>query len=266
MNLTIVTQEMLRHQVVWMDAMAVGLRKHGVIVTRVSEGEPIYSNIAVCWGWRIGRELRETERHEVLVLERGYLGNRRAYSMCGWNGLNGNADFGAAGNPRDRLDRHFKNILAPWRTTGKHTLIMGQVPGDQSVLGVDLMQWYEDAATSAASMRRPVYFRPHPMSPAPPYPNLPIMAGTLGDALADAAAVVTFNSNSAVDAAIAGVPVYTLDRGSMAWDVAAHSLDDDPIRPDRTQWASDLAYKQWSLQEVTAGDAWAHLKEGIQCH
>jgi hypothetical protein len=72
---------------------------------------------------------------------------------------------------------------------------------------------------------------------------------------------VTYNSNTAVDAAIQGYPVFALDRGSMAWAVAGHDLAeiDSPSKPDRTQWAADLAYSQWKPAEMAEGLTWRHL-------
>lgn len=85
--------------------------------------------------------------------------------------------------------------------------------------------------------------------------------GSFADDLENARLVVTFNSNSAVESVIAGVPAIAMDMGSMAWPVTAHMLEDvnSPVRCDRTQWAHDLAYTQWNLDEMRSGEAWAHL-------
>lgn len=76
---------------------------------------------------------------------------------------------------------------------------------------------------------------------------------------------ITYNSGAGVDAAVAGVPVITGNAGSFAWDVASHSLDtvDTPYCPDRTQWLNNLAYAEWSLDEIAAGLPWRHLKPRI---
>jgi hypothetical protein len=69
---------------------------------------------------------------------------------------------------------------------------------------------------------------------------------------------VTFNSNSAVDAVLAGVPAYVEDEGGMAFDVASHTVG-EIHRPDRAQWAHDLAYCQWTVDEMASGATWEHL-------
>jgi hypothetical protein len=83
----------------------------------------------------------------------------------------------------------------------------------------------------------------------------------LAEDLAEAHAVVTFNSNTAVDALLNGIPVFAHDQGSMCWPVANKSLIsvDVPNKPDRSQWLSDFAYAQWTPEEMRSGRAWQHL-------
>jgi hypothetical protein len=83
----------------------------------------------------------------------------------------------------------------------------------------------------------------------------------LEEDLKNAHCVVTWNSNSAVEAAIYGKPVFAFDEGSMVWEIANKSLLDldTPKYPDRKQWANNLAYCQWTLEEIRNGDAWRHL-------
>jgi hypothetical protein len=59
-----------------------------------------------------------------------------------------------------------------------------------------------------------------------------------------------------------GVPCITLHEKAMSWEVTRHDFTqlDDLWYPDRTQWAHDLAYAQWSPQEIEDGSAWDHLR------
>jgi hypothetical protein len=50
-------------------------------------------------------------------------------------------------------------------------------------------------------------------------PGAPILDGELADALSGAAVVVTYNSNTGVDALLAGKSVTAADKGSMIWGV-----------------------------------------------
>ena len=106
---------------------------------------------------------------------------------------------------------------------------------------------------------KPVYFRKHPQ--ARERTDLISIDGELQQTLNRCAGVITYNSNSGVDALIAGVPTMASDIGSMAWPVASKSLEQllEFNYPDRMQWLNNLAYTQWTIDEVMDGSAWKHL-------
>jgi hypothetical protein len=72
-----------------------------------------------------------------------------------------------------------------------------------------------------------------------------------GAELSNAHCVVNWSSNPAIEAALAGVPVFT-GPDSLAHAVANHSFDtiETPIKPNRQQWANDLAYTEWTVDEI----------------
>lgn len=226
------------HQAQHAAALREGLARHGVGRHR---------DFVAVWGWRGGQAYRAAGR-EVLVLERGYLGDRFAYTSIGWNGLNGRAEFPACPDDGGARFRSMGLALAPWQSGGDYVLIVGQVPGDAALHGKDLRGWYADQARKSCGL--PVRFRPHPLAhkrgPVWPVPGTTMDRGTLADALAGAAVVVTYNSNAGVDAVVAGRRATCDDEGSMIWG----------LRPeDRERWAHRLAWKQWSLDEIRSGVA-----------
>src|SRR5690606_8866320 len=134
----------------------------------------------------------------------------------------------------------------------------------------NMAPWYAEAVRQAqAAYGLPVKFRPHPRAVAKGYQQRPSNAepstGSLAEALADAHVAVTWNSNSAVDAVLAGVPTVAVDAGSMAWDVAAHSIG-TIVRPDRSNWMVRLAWSQWSLDEIASGAALRGLLAMKEAH
>ena len=122
--------------------------------------------------------------------------------------------------------------------------------------------WIHDAAAAAQrAYGRKVYFRPHPHPAANGFkPTLPLIGGTLESALDRAYAALIYNSNSGVDAVLAGVPLICGDRGSMAYPMACR-VGDPLVRPDRFQWLNDLAFAQWTDEEIGNGEAWNHLQQ-----
>jgi hypothetical protein len=250
------------HQSAHAQALAAGLRVHG-IAARIERPEaPSRTAFVACWGWRYGQALR-ARGHEVLVMERGYVGDRFRWTSLGWNGLNGRATFRTPDDPA-RFTAHHAPLLRPWKSGGDYVLLIGQVPGDASLGGMDLSRWYEETAAHAArAYGLPVRFRPHPMAvqrgAARPVHAAPTLGGTLDEALAGAAIVVTFNSNTGVDAVLAGVPTVAADCGAMAWPMAGRRIG-DRWTLDRADWAARLAWCQWDMSEIASGLAWETVR------
>lgn len=259
MHFTLIASPTSPHQVEHQHALQQGLNALGIpsSFAHRGRGQRLTTHVA-CWGWRMGAQLRQMG-HEVLVMERGYLGDRFKWTSLAWNGLNGRADFGRV--PTDDDTRFHNNFsMRPWRETpGDHVLILGQVPGDASLQGRNLVPWYESVAVLAAdAYQLPVKFRPHPDLARKGIVQRPrhcgVSDGTLTEALASAHVAITFNSNSGVDAVLAGTPTITMDHGSMAWGVTGHAIGERET-PDRGAWAAQLAWKQWRMEEIASGEA-----------
>lgn len=248
----------------WLIALLEGMKRHGL--------KPRYSpiidddvDVVVCWGWRLGRKYRP-RGHQVLVLERGYVGDRFDWASLGWNGVNGRATVPAIDDGGERWRQLFGHLLRPWRDGGEYILLVGQVRSDPAVNGANMRRWYAEAATVLAERfaPMPVMFRPHPVEirreTAEPVEGVPTLHGELCEALERAVLVVTYNSNVGTDAVLAGVPAIACDDGSMAWPVVAHGLGAPIIRPERAEWCARLAWRQWSQEELRDGTAWEHVR------
>ena len=230
-----------------------GFARHG---GQVVEGR---GDFVVMWGHK-DRGVIEGDR-PYLVLEQGYLGDRLKWTSMGWNGLNGRATFPCG--DATRWERYFSHLMRPWSSGAGVALLVGQVPGDAALGDLDLTRWLRDTAAALKTRGWQVIFRPHPNAPDVPCPNGAEMSpGLLADDLSRATLCVTYNSNTGVDAMLAGVPTVAMDEGSMAWPVAMHDIPESVLhRPDRTAWAQRLAWCQWTVEEIAAGDVWGHLKQ-----
>jgi hypothetical protein len=229
-----------RHQYAapWLAAMEGGLRKHGIQIVSGA------ADIEVVWSYNQDNIINPqiAAGRDVLVMELGYLGNRREVASCGFNGLNGRA-WHPSGFGRGKQWQH---LLKPTHA-GDYALIIGQCFGDRSVRGVDFTRW---AQTTAEQIDMPVYYRPHPVAPSKIH-GLRTHTGTLEDALNRAHKVITFNSNVGVDAVLNGCTVIAHDEGSMVFNPPT----------DRMAWLNEIAYCQWSMQELRDGTAWFYLSQ-----
>lgn len=252
------------HQPQWCGAFAAGLKRHGWSVTM--QQNPVPADLMVVWGVRRRAEISAQRKRggEVCILERGYLGDRFNWTSVSFGGkLNGRAEFRGARADARRFKRHFGKLMRPWEKREGYALLIGQVPGDMSLdaMGGNIDRWYRETASVLKGQDLNVRFRPHPSAlrrgfTGSPTPDAPLIGGTLQQALAGASRVITFNSNTGVESVLAGIPTVACDIGSMAWPMTSHEVGDSLVAPDRDAWAAELAWKQFSVEEITSGFCW----------
>lgn len=254
-------------------AIAEGLRRHD-IKTAFVQGDIAVERADFHVTWSIKRptifDWRKRTGRSILIMERGHLPDRMRFTSCGWNGLARRGAYPRAQDGGARWRTHFAHLMRDWRRRGDYALVMGQVPGDSALWGLPSFEaWAASMALRLYETGRAVRYRPHPIVARDPLalfhpPVATLCVGTsLADDLAGAALVVTYNSTAGVEAVLAGVPTVTMDPGAMAWPVTTHAPEDVPATPDRAAWAHDLAWAQWTLDELASGEAWAHIAEAM---
>ena len=253
-----------------------GCNFHGYTPKDLPSGKYDFS---VSWGIRNGSALnRYTDNN--LIIENAYFNNvqigRRDWVSCGWNGLNGRANFCNKNSPDDRWKKYFDDgRLKEW-SDGDYILLPLQIKSDMNM--VKLVENGFSYINVIREIRKftdlPIKIKHHPTrhdgwnefarrasqggkNISEIDKNMPI-----NDAIKNAKVVVIANSNCGVDAILAGKPVIALDEGSMVYDLAEHDFSkiNNPPFPDRTQWCNDVAYAQWDQDEIKSGKAWRHLK------
>lgn len=203
----------------------------------------------------------------VVVVEKGYV-DRDHYWAAGIGGINGRADFGGISDQGDRWAK-LGIEPKPWDPRGDYILVIGQVPWDVSVQDSNHVGWCGKITSTLDAMGYKVRFRPHPhavKSGANYNLAIPLSQAKLADDLAGAKCVITFNSNTGVDATLAGKPVIAFDDGSMVRELAGRGIEaiEHPKMPDRSRWCQALAYAQWSPAEFAQGKAWRHLRPRLE--
>jgi len=91
---------------------------------------------------------------------------------------------------------------------------------------------------------------------------------SLFEVLDDAFVTITYNSGSAIDSLLYGIPTISYEEGSHAYSIVPHNSNnlENISFPDRDifmQWLYDLSYVDWSLDEMKEGLPWKHLKPKI---
>lgn len=165
--------------------------------------------------------------------------------------------------PADRFEM-FKKKFQPWNKSGSNILIA--VPDEKpcKFYGIDLESWIEQTvSTIKQHTDRPVVIRQRATQRIDR-----VMNNTLESALNDVFALVTFNSNAAVESVFHGIPVFPLAPVSAANPVGNSDLSkiETPYYPDSDKlhaWACHLAYGQFHVRELRNGTAKRILEETI---
>jgi hypothetical protein len=244
------------------DAFAQGLRNAGY---EVAVGEPNAQaqpgDVFVCWNRYGAIELAcdrfEAQGGTVIIAENAYLGldrdNRQIYALAqGYH--NGRGQW-----PRGGPERF--NALGltpqPWQCWGEHVLVAPNRPfgARGNIMPHD---WANDVARRLRAVTlRPVRVRMHPGNKAPQEP--------LANDLEGAWCVVIWSSSVGVSALMAGIPViceadWWICKAAAGSDIAAVN---SPYFNDasRRQALEDLAWAQWSVDEIASGEPFRRLME-----
>lgn len=243
-------------------ALMEGMRKHGDTPFIGSKTKPSDADVAALWSWKRPEITSATMNggRRVLVMERGFVQPRNEWVSLAVDGFNGRGQFAEASDNGDRWERLFSHHLKSWREGGDYALLIGQVPGDPALNGTDHAAWVKSTAAKLLALGHKVMFRPHPTAPMPCPAGAVLSAGTLAENLSDAERVVAFSSTTAVEAVLAGIPTVVHDEGSIAFPMCSHDVAAPLVRPDRTRWCHNMAWRQWSVDELRNGNAWAHVR------
>jgi hypothetical protein len=140
------------------------------------------------------------------------------------------------GNHENRLEK-FGVEIQPYRKTGRSILVVS--PGEIMAQFLGIEGIGEAMAEECRKYTdRPVYVKPKDGTP-------------LMHALRDVWAVVCPVSVGGVDAAMAGIPVFSTPM-CPSWPINSGDLKDldNPTYPERYEWANSLAWSTWHFDEI----------------
>lgn len=148
--------------------------------------------------------------------------------------------------------------LQPWQRTERNITIFVPPPIYGKYWGLDTDAWARNVKSQIRGKTdRPIVlsYKPEIDSRRPPHQP------PLSEQLADAWAVIVHDSNVAIDALIAGVPVFVTGE-TPAKRCARTDLSEieNPLYPDdREELLAVLAANQWTLDEFRDGTMWRHF-------
>lgn len=209
------------------------------------------------------------DHRDFYFMDTGYMGNlQNPLNPMGWklyhrivkNDLQHGNEI--ISRPADRFSK-LKININNWKRGGKKILIAKPDEKPMKFYGLDLDQWLEDTIeTIKRYTDRPIVVRERVKSREDR-----VVTNTLREALDDDVhCLVTFNSNSATESVLYGIPAFTLAPTHAAMPVTSQDLSqiESPYYPAKDkifEWACHLAYGQFHVSELTNGTAIKILKE-----
>lgn len=255
------------------EAMAAGITRAGDYVVSGETGRP---DALVCYGWDDPATAYRLRRIPVVTMDMPWF--RRmpptdpaACVKLSVNHWHPTAYFQAKPKPVDRWKLLGLPIL-PMRHAGGPIIVAGSGPKASVRDGNEFQAWERETIAALRDLTdRQIIYRPKPYmknAAPPPIEGADMDRATpIADLLKGAWAVVTRQSNVAVDALRLGVPAFCFEGVGSALALQDLSLIEAPRIPtdqERQQFFADLAYCQWSMSELSSGAAWSHiLSEGL---
>jgi len=253
------------------DAFAKGITRlgHNIIVNKEADVEVIWS---ILWRGRMARNQSIWNRckkikRPIIVLEVGCF-RRGVTWKLGINGINRDAYFGPTGNDSKRA-KAIGLVCKEWKITNGPILIAGQHENSgQWKNPLECVTYYSNTIKDLQQFsNKKIIFRPHPRSRVPfdlkGFKNVEIelpckKKNTYDDydlSFEKYSAVINWSSNPGIQSVLNGIPAF-VGESSLAYDVANKNLKEinSPTLFDRSQWLNDIAYTEWTTNEISTGE------------
>lgn len=241
------------------DAMHAGILACGDRPTKISRCIFRRAEVGVMYGWRRREVLRQHNRY--LYADIGYW-NRESYWRLSANDWSPDK-FMRRGMPPDRF--RALNVEVKPEHSGKIVLVLGMSFKSARDHGLTYMAWERATCSSLIKLGATVVYRPKPKDfqarLIPGTINAPKCS--LQELMANASMVVAHHSNGCVEAIAAGCAVHCKAGVARLCSVPLHQWHEPPRIFDRIQFLSDVAYTQWTLDEMRSGAAWLHMRDSV---
>lgn len=206
-------------------------------------------------------------RHKPsVIIDAGYFGRAAGYLKVSVNYLHPHKYFQKYPHPSDRFDK-FNLTVEPMRKSGKYILLAGIGAKSSDYYNI-LHQSWDKAAVEIIHNHTtmPILYKmkkktPHKKIPGTSWIDQNIQIHKLLNK--NIFAIVTHHSNVAVDGIIRGIPCFVNDGVGLAigsTDLTRIKFPHIPSREDQLQFLYDVAYTQWTLEEIASGECWKHLE------
>ena len=238
------------------------------------------NKISISWGiYNIFKQntkfrLYIKEKYDIYIFfESGFI-NIDEYVSINVNNLLGYSSFLPKNCDSYRFDK-LGIKLKSYRKKGNYILITGQIPWDTQVQYINYNKWLNNIFRKIKDITDiPILFRYHPLYLKKNIYNLKLnipnfveidINDNIYDTFKDTFCLVSYNSNSLVEAVIEGIPIFPMNKMSLVYDLGYQDLNkiEEPYIPsneERQQVLNNLSYMQWNLKEIESGEIFRYLE------
>jgi len=209
---------------------------------------------------------QKKNNNKILILELGFI-NRDLYYSVGFNNSLGNGYYGdidVNDNSRSlKLNYKLENYKD---NKDGHILICGQIPTDCQVNGINYYDFIHKLILDIQKIStKRIILRNHPKLKRKnqlwklKYNNFEISQNKdLKDDFNRAVCIVSYNSNSLLDALLYGLPIICLNDKSIVHNLANHTIDSInelkyPSKEEIQQILNYISFCQWNKEEIEEG-------------
>lgn len=256
------------------EGFAEGCRQLGFKVVENDINAEIFVIWSVLWHGRMKNNqeiwnLAKKTGKKIIVLEVGGLVRGKTWRV-GLGHVNNLGNFWKTENFDFERPKKLGISLLPHQKTGKNILICGQhTKSEQWKCRPDPVTWLINLVNEIRiHTDRSIVFRPHPRDTewTQNLPDLGIkiqnpqkIHGTYDDFdherdFLSAWCVINPSSNTGIQAAIAGIPVFC-DTDSLAYPVSNKNFENiiSPTLPERENWLVRVCHTEWLVEEIRQG-------------
>jgi hypothetical protein len=210
-------------------------------------------------------EYYRSKNKPVVILEVGAL-NRNVLWKISVNSIDNTGYYGPINNTESRKNK-LKIFEKPWKQS-QNIIIACQNPNSQLWNKMPSNETWVNGIISEIRKYsdRPIIVRNHPRNhirlnrkdvilQTPKKILTSYDSFDFENSLKSAWAIINYNSNPGVISAINGTPIF-VHTTSLAFPVGNLSFSNinHPLTPDRSQWLNDIAYTEWTIDEIESGE------------
>lgn len=242
------------------EAMAAGIGVCGDVpfLHPLNSGRMGSCSVAVSYGWR--HRCRYQCYPHYIYADLGYWCRKTHYRMVvdGWSPDR----YVRANLPAHRF-LSFGVQIQPVAKGGDTIIVAGSSSKAAAEHGFAFQQWEREVIGKLQGCGKRILYRPKPTDRMVPQriPGAMLDTGPLEESMARACGVVTHHSNVAIDALAAGIPTHCVTGAAAAFSVPLEEIANCDMPDGREQFLYDVAWLNWSLDEMRAGAYWRHIKE-----